>query len=53
MVVGNKCVNCGEINPIGQAFCGNCGNKLVKKCLSCGKENDLSQKFCGGCGTAL
>ena len=26
---GNKCPSCGTVNPVGQAFCGQCGNRLV------------------------
>src|SRR5262245_38516222 len=47
------CRNCGAENPLGQRFCGSCGNALAAVCPSCGSPNPAGQRFCGECGTAL
>ncbi len=52
---GNACPHCGAKNPVGQKFCGECGQSVVVGivCPSCGKVNEKGQKFCGDCGTKL
>ena len=47
------CGNCGAENPLGQRFCGSCGNALAAVCPSCGSTNPAGQRFCGECGTPL
>ena len=51
------CQKCGNQNPIGTNFCGNCGNKLgslkLVKCPKCKTENPSEMKFCGNCGTKM
>lgn len=47
------CSNCGQSNPPGQKFCGECGVALVAACLTCGSGNPPDQHFCGQCGAAL
>jgi sec-independent protein translocase protein TatA len=29
-VVENKCPSCATVNPAGQAFCGQCGTRLIR-----------------------
>ena len=48
-----ECLRCGQENPSGQKFCGNCGNPLAAVCSSCGNANPPGQRYCGECGTAL
>lgn len=48
-----KCPNCGEENPEGMKFCGNCGTKLPEPknhCPHCNKDWPRTMKFCGECG---
>ena len=47
------CPNCGQENPAGQKFCGNCGKPLAAVCSSCGNANPPGQRFCGECGAQL
>jgi class 3 adenylate cyclase/tetratricopeptide (TPR) repeat protein len=47
------CANCGVENPLGQRFCGSCGNALAAVCASCGGTNPAGQRFCGECGAPL
>jgi Double zinc ribbon/Adenylate and Guanylate cyclase catalytic domain len=48
-----NCPRCGEANPDGTRFCGDCGQPLPLRCSACGGENPQSKKFCGDCGAAL
>ncbi len=48
-----RCPSCGHDNPVGQRFCGECGNPLAAPCSSCGASNPPGQRFCGECGTPL
>jgi hypothetical protein len=49
-----RCPRCGNENPAGQRFCGDCGNELAAGiCGSCGFANPPSQRFCGNCGSPL
>jgi class 3 adenylate cyclase/tetratricopeptide (TPR) repeat protein len=48
-----RCPRCGNENPAGQRFCGDCGNAVAALCASCGASNPPGQRFCGECGTPL
>src|SRR5215510_5216430 len=49
-----RCPRCGNENPAGQRFCGDCGNELAAGiCGSCGFANPPTQRFCGNCGSPL
>ncbi len=50
-----RCPSCGNDNPDGARFCGQCAAPLVDKtaCPSCGATNPAAQKFCNACGHAL
>src|SRR5215813_1113536 len=48
-----RCPSCSSENPVGMAFCTECGARLQPSCPSCGFENTAQAKFCGKCGTAL
>jgi predicted ATPase/class 3 adenylate cyclase len=49
-----RCSRCGNENPAGQRFCGDCGNELAAGiCATCGASNPPNQNFCGDCGTPL
>jgi class 3 adenylate cyclase/predicted ATPase len=47
------CAACGNENPAGKRFCGDCGAPLGAACPSCGAENPPDKRFCGDCGTPL
>ena len=47
------CPSCGNANPAGKKFCGECGAPLPARCAACGAENPQRAKFCGDCGAAL
>src|SRR2546423_2853928 len=47
------CPNCGQDNPDGMKFCGECGTSFKRRCLQCAFENPPQFKFCGDCGTPL
>jgi membrane protease subunit (stomatin/prohibitin family) len=47
------CPKCGTQNPVGQTFCGQCGEKLKvegTKCKKCDAQMPPNTKFCGQCG---
>src|SRR5215210_5002175 len=48
-----RCPKCGNENPPGQRFCGECGNPMAALCASCGASNPPGQRFCGTCGAQL
>jgi class 3 adenylate cyclase/tetratricopeptide (TPR) repeat protein len=48
-----RCLKCGNDNPAGKKFCGDCGAQLANRCPKCGADNPLAKRFCGDCGTAL
>ncbi len=48
-----QCPNCGQENPDGIKFCGDCGAPFKQRCPQCGFENLPRFKFCGECGTPL
>src|SRR5690242_8629750 len=47
------CPNCGQENPDGMKFCGECGAPFKRRCSQCGFENPPQFKFCGECGSSL
>jgi adenylate cyclase len=47
------CPACGQSNPTGKRFCGDCGSPLPLLCAECGAENPSGKRFCGDCGAAL
>ncbi|NIW85868.1 MAG: AAA family ATPase [Gammaproteobacteria bacterium] len=49
----NTCPRCGDDNPAGYQFCGECGARLAINCPACNAENPGGQKFCGRCGASL
>ncbi|HEX5936412.1 MAG TPA: adenylate/guanylate cyclase domain-containing protein [Actinomycetota bacterium] len=49
-----QCPRCGNENPAGQRFCGDCGSELAAGiCGACGASNPPTQRFCGECGSPL
>jgi hypothetical protein len=48
-----RCLSCGQDNPDGMKFCGECGSPFKHRCLRCGFENPPQFKFCGECGSPL
>ena len=44
---------CGNANPPGKKFCGDCGTALKNRCARCGADNPRDKKFCGDCGASL
>jgi len=49
----SQCAACGNENPPGQRFCGNCGSPLSQTCPRCSAVVPPGSHFCGNCGTAL
>ena len=47
------CPSCGQDNPEGMKFCGECGAPFKHRCPQCGFDNLPRFKFCGECGTPL
>lgn len=47
------CGSCGNENPDGTRFCGQCGTAAAATwaCGSCGNENPAGTRFCGHCGS--
>lgn len=52
MTTKNVCPQCGTAAVPGQAFCGNCGSRLVG-CRTCGASNLTSSVCCHNCGKLL
>ncbi|MBV8056598.1 MAG: zinc ribbon domain-containing protein [Deltaproteobacteria bacterium] len=48
-----RCAKCGNDNPAGKKFCGDCGAPLTNSYPKCGGESPPGKRFCGDCGTAL
>src|SRR5262249_21625088 len=44
------CASCGNENPSGKRFCGDCGAALAAGCPACGAERPPGKRFCGDCG---
>jgi len=42
----------GHTNPVGQRYCGECGESLAGLCPN-GHTNRYGQRFCGECGTPI
>src|SRR5579859_239778 len=49
------CPRCGNANPRGSRFCGECAEPLIGRasCPNCGSETSPSQKYCRVCGQPL
>jgi len=63
------CATCGNEEPEGSRFCGNCGspfapedpqlahavrsNRAMLTCATCGNDESEGSRFCGNCGTAF
>ncbi len=51
------CQRCSAWNPVGNKFCGNCGQSLYPPprvtCKKCCSTMPATMKFCGNCGSAL
>jgi hypothetical protein len=50
---GLSCLTCGQQNPVGNRFCGQCGSPLPLTCPICGQQNPAGNRFCGQCGSPL
>ncbi|MBV8452120.1 MAG: zinc ribbon domain-containing protein, partial [Deltaproteobacteria bacterium] len=48
-----RCAKCGNDNPAGKKFCGDCGAPLTNSYPKCGGGSPPGKRFCGDCGTAL
>ena len=48
-----QCPQCRQDSPAENAFCGQCGAKLVLVCPNCKVESPAANRFCGSCGSAL
>ena len=48
-----QCAACGDENPAGMKFCGNCAAPLRNRCPRCGFDNPQTFKFCGECAAPL
>ncbi|MGC8837742.1 MAG: tetratricopeptide repeat protein [Anaerolineae bacterium] len=51
--MGNRCPQCGHVNPIGARYCEVCAAALANLCPRCGTENPPGFRFCGICGVNL
>jgi Double zinc ribbon/Adenylate and Guanylate cyclase catalytic domain len=47
------CSACGQENPAGQRFCGQCAAPLPAFCPACGAPASSTQRFCGECASPL
>lgn len=51
---GSPCPKCGQPNPPGLKFCGNCGVNLAgQSCPACKAAVSAGLKFCGNCGAKM
>jgi class 3 adenylate cyclase len=50
---GFNCPSCGNANPAGKRFCGDCGTAVANRCSHCGADNPANKKFCGDCDASL
>lgn len=50
-----RCINCGNNNPAGSRFCGECGKSLSPDivCPSCNQKIPHGKKYCTNCGNEL
>jgi hypothetical protein len=47
------CPKCGSQIPVGQLFCGTCGQRFEYRCRHCGTIVGTSSGFCANCGGKL
>jgi predicted RNA-binding Zn-ribbon protein involved in translation (DUF1610 family) len=47
------CPKCGTQIPVGQKFCGNCGQHFEYRCRHCGAVSETLSGFCTNCGGKL
>jgi len=47
------CPKCGAPIPVGQKFCGNCGQHFEYRCRHCGAVAETLSGFCTNCGGKL
>jgi hypothetical protein len=47
------CPKCGSQIPVGQYFCGSCGQRFEYRCHACGTPISGSSGFCSNCGKKL
>ena len=47
------CPKCGAQIPIGQSFCGTCGQRFEYRCRHCGTAIGDSSGFCANCGAKV
>jgi hypothetical protein len=48
-----QCPKCGSQIPVGQYFCGTCGQRFEYRCQACGTPISGSSGYCGNCGKRL
>jgi hypothetical protein len=48
-----NCAACRHENPVGSAFCEECGARLERRCPSCRSVCAPTAKFCRTCGSPL
>lgn len=48
-----QCPKCGAGIPVGQPFCGNCGQRFEYRCRHCGTVVGTASGFCTNCGGKL
>jgi DNA-directed RNA polymerase subunit RPC12/RpoP len=47
------CPKCGTQTPVGQKFCGTCGEQFEYRCGQCGAAVKTTSGFCTNCGEKL
>src|SRR4030042_1157345 len=47
------CPKCGNQIPVGQKFCGTCGQHFEYRCRHCGVVAETLSGFCTNCGGKL
>ena len=48
-----SCPKCSARVPVGQRFCGTCGEKFEYRCIHCGAVINITASFCTNCGQPL
>jgi hypothetical protein len=51
MIQSFQCPTCGNLNPLGEPSCPNCGQSFVYNCPVCGNPVDNRFLRCGSCNT--